>query len=140
MDFQMMESWEAIRTAVRDVCRKYTGAYWRDLDQYRAYPEEFVKELIRDLGVAGKVEAGEFPVVFAHGIIGNSQATIDALAPHMRRGLEGRAIRVAHFGADKPDVFGASSEDIARVCHAHPTLPEALKEAALAVDGRAIHV
>ena len=36
--------------------------------------------------------------------------------------------------------FGASSEDIARVCHAHPTLPEALKEAALAVDGRAIHV
>lgn len=35
--------------------------------------------------------------------------------------------------------FGASSEDIARVCHAHPTLAEALKEAALAVDGRAIH-
>jgi len=35
--------------------------------------------------------------------------------------------------------FGASSEDIARTCHAHPTLPEALKEAALAVDGRAIH-
>ncbi|MFN0135256.1 MAG: dihydrolipoyl dehydrogenase [Phycisphaerae bacterium] len=35
--------------------------------------------------------------------------------------------------------FGASSEDIARACHAHPTLPEALKEAALAVDGRAIH-
>ena len=35
--------------------------------------------------------------------------------------------------------FGASSEDIARVCHAHPTLPEALKEAALAADGRAIH-
>jgi dihydrolipoamide dehydrogenase len=36
--------------------------------------------------------------------------------------------------------FGASSEDIARVCHAHPTLSEALKEAALAVDGRAIHI
>lgn len=35
--------------------------------------------------------------------------------------------------------FGASSEDLARTCHAHPTLPEALKEAALAVDGRAIH-
>lgn len=35
--------------------------------------------------------------------------------------------------------FGASSEDIARCCHAHPTLPEAVKEAALAVDGRAIH-
>lgn len=36
--------------------------------------------------------------------------------------------------------FGASSEDLARVCHAHPTLAEALKEAALATDGRAIHV
>jgi dihydrolipoamide dehydrogenase len=35
--------------------------------------------------------------------------------------------------------FGASSEDIARTCHAHPTLPEAVKEAALAVSGRAIH-
>jgi dihydrolipoamide dehydrogenase len=35
--------------------------------------------------------------------------------------------------------FGATSEDIARVCHAHPTLPEALKEAALAVSGQAIH-
>jgi dihydrolipoamide dehydrogenase len=35
--------------------------------------------------------------------------------------------------------FGASSEDLARTCHAHPTLPEVIKEAALAVDGRAIH-
>jgi dihydrolipoamide dehydrogenase len=35
--------------------------------------------------------------------------------------------------------FGASSEDLGRVCHAHPTLGEALKEAALAVTGRAIH-
>ena len=36
--------------------------------------------------------------------------------------------------------YGASSEDIARTCHAHPTLPEALKEAALAVAKRAIHI
>ena len=35
--------------------------------------------------------------------------------------------------------FGASSEDIARTCHAHPTLSEAIKEAALAVDKRAIN-
>jgi dihydrolipoamide dehydrogenase len=35
--------------------------------------------------------------------------------------------------------FGASSEDIARTCHAHPTFSEAVKEAALAVDKRAIH-
>ena len=36
--------------------------------------------------------------------------------------------------------FGASSEDIARTCHAHPSLSEAVKEAALAVEGRAIHI
>lgn len=36
--------------------------------------------------------------------------------------------------------FSASSEDIARTCHAHPTLNEAVKEAALAVENRAIHV
>ncbi len=36
--------------------------------------------------------------------------------------------------------FGASSEDIARTCHAHPTYNEAVKEAALAVAGRAIHM
>ncbi|HYF48635.1 MAG TPA: dihydrolipoyl dehydrogenase [Planctomycetota bacterium] len=35
--------------------------------------------------------------------------------------------------------FGASSEDVARACHAHPTLSEAVKEASLAVAGRAIH-
>ena len=35
--------------------------------------------------------------------------------------------------------FGASAEDIARTCHAHPTHSEAVKEAALAVDKRPIH-
>jgi dihydrolipoamide dehydrogenase len=35
--------------------------------------------------------------------------------------------------------FGGSAEDLARTCHAHPTLAEAVKEAALAVAGRAIH-
>ncbi|WP_043359534.1 dihydrolipoyl dehydrogenase [Belnapia sp. F-4-1] len=36
--------------------------------------------------------------------------------------------------------FGASAEDVARTCHAHPTLNEAVKEAALAADGRALHI
>jgi len=36
--------------------------------------------------------------------------------------------------------FSASAEDVARICHAHPTLEEAVKEAALAADGRAIHI
>jgi dihydrolipoamide dehydrogenase len=35
--------------------------------------------------------------------------------------------------------FGGSAEDIARTCHAHPTLSEVVKEAALAVDKRQIH-
>jgi dihydrolipoamide dehydrogenase len=35
--------------------------------------------------------------------------------------------------------FGASAEDIARSSHAHPTLAEAVKEAALAAGGRVIH-
>jgi dihydrolipoyl dehydrogenase len=36
--------------------------------------------------------------------------------------------------------FGGSAEDVARTCHGHPTLNEAVKEAALAVDGRPIHI
>ena len=36
--------------------------------------------------------------------------------------------------------FGASAEDVARTCHAHPSLNEAVKEAALAVAGRALHM
>ncbi|MEL0110748.1 MAG: dihydrolipoyl dehydrogenase, partial [Rickettsiales bacterium] len=36
--------------------------------------------------------------------------------------------------------FGGSAEDVARTCHGHPTLTEAVKEAALAVDGRPIHI
>ncbi len=36
--------------------------------------------------------------------------------------------------------FGGAAEDIARMCHAHPTLSEAMKEAALAVDGRPLHM
>ncbi len=36
--------------------------------------------------------------------------------------------------------FGASAEDVARICHAHPSLSEAVKEAALAAEGRAIHI
>lgn len=35
----------AIRNAVREVCKKYPGSYWRDLDKKRGYPEEFIKEL-----------------------------------------------------------------------------------------------
>ncbi|HAD87450.1 MAG TPA: dihydrolipoyl dehydrogenase, partial [Rhodospirillaceae bacterium] len=36
--------------------------------------------------------------------------------------------------------FGGSAEDIGRICHGHPGLPESVKEAALNVDGRALHI
>src|SRR5205085_12030698 len=36
--------------------------------------------------------------------------------------------------------FAGSAEDIARICHAHPTLSEAVREAALAIEHRAIHI
>ena len=36
--------------------------------------------------------------------------------------------------------FGASAEDIARTCHAHPTLTESIKEAALNVEKKSIHI
>ncbi len=36
--------------------------------------------------------------------------------------------------------FGSSVEDLARCFHAHPTLPEAIKEAAMAADKHAIHI
>ena len=36
--------------------------------------------------------------------------------------------------------FGGSAEDLARTCHAHPTHSEALKEAAMAVTGKPIHI
>jgi dihydrolipoamide dehydrogenase len=61
----------------------------------------------------------------------------------------GRVLGVHIVGADAGNMiaeaavameFGASSEDIARTCHAHPTLSEAVKEAALAVDKRAINL
>ncbi len=47
MDFHLTEEQESIRQAVREVCRQYPDAYWRELDKQRGYPEEFVRELTR---------------------------------------------------------------------------------------------
>ena len=69
-------------------------------------------EFARPQGAVEHLRRVETIDAFADGIIGNSQATIDALAPHMRRGLDGRAICVAHFGADAPDIFGETQEDV----------------------------
>ena len=47
MDFRLSDDQQAIRAAVRDLCKRYPDSYWRDLDQRRAYPEAFVNELTR---------------------------------------------------------------------------------------------
>ena len=57
------------------------------------------------------------------------------LGVHILGAEAGTMIHEAVIGME----FGASAEDIARSCHAHPTLNEAVKEAAMAVDGRMIH-
>jgi acyl-CoA dehydrogenase len=47
VDFRLNEEQQSIRAAVRDLCKRYPHAYWRDLDQRRTYPEAFVDELTR---------------------------------------------------------------------------------------------
>ncbi|MEX2647416.1 MAG: dihydrolipoyl dehydrogenase [Alphaproteobacteria bacterium] len=62
-------------------------------------------------------------------------ATDRVLGVHMIGPSAGELIAEAAVAME----FGAAAEDIARTCHAHPTFSEAVKEAALAVAGRAIH-
>jgi dihydrolipoamide dehydrogenase len=64
------------------------------------------------------------------------QATDRVLGAHIVGPNAGDLIAEIVVGME----FAAAAEDIARTCHAHPTLNEAIKEAALAVDGRAIHI
>ena len=64
------------------------------------------------------------------------KATDQVLGVHIIGAEAGTMIAEAALAME----FKASAEDIGRTCHAHPTLPEALKEAALGVEGRAIHI
>jgi dihydrolipoamide dehydrogenase len=91
--------------------------------------------------------AGKFPFT-ANGRAKANQQT-DGFVKILADARTDRVLGVHIVGADAGNMiaeaavameFGASSEDIARTCHAHPTLPEAVKEAALAVDKRAIHM
>lgn len=76
--------------------------------------------------------------------LGESQGRVKMLADAKTDRVLGVHIIGARAGDMIAEVaaaieFGASSEDIARTCHAHPTLAEIVHEAALAVAGRAIH-
>jgi dihydrolipoamide dehydrogenase len=91
--------------------------------------------------------AGKFPFT-ANGRAKANQQT-DGFVKILADARTDRVLGVHIVGSDAGNMiaeaciameFGASAEDIARTCHAHPTLPEAVKEAALAVDKRAIHM
>ena len=91
--------------------------------------------------------AGKFPFT-ANGRAKANQKT-EGFVKILADAKTDRVLGVHIIGADAGNMiaeaaiameFGASSEDIARTCHAHPTLPEAVKEAALAVEKRAIHM
>lgn len=103
------------------------------------------EEELKAAGVAYKV--GKFP------FLANSRARAtgqsDGMVKILADAKTDRVLGVHILGPQAGNIihevcvameFGASAEDIARTCHAHPTYNEAVKEAALAVDARAIHI
>jgi dihydrolipoamide dehydrogenase len=103
------------------------------------------EEELKQAGVAYNV--GKFPFT-ANGRAKANQKT-DGFVTILADAKTDRVLGVHILGADAGNMiaeaavameFGAAAEDIARTCHAHPTLPEAVKEAALAVAKRAIHM
>ncbi len=103
------------------------------------------EEELKDGGVPYR--AGKFPFMAngrAHAI-GDTSGLVKVLAHAETDRVLGVHIVGPHAGdliaeAAVAMEFGASSEDLARACHAHPTLAESIKEAALAVDNRALHI
>ena len=103
------------------------------------------EEELKEAGVA--YNAGKFPFTANGRAKANHQT--DGFVKILADAKTDRVLGVHIVGSDAGNMiaeaavameFGAAAEDIARTCHAHPTLPEAVKEAALAVAKRAIHM
>ena len=103
------------------------------------------EEELKAAGVAFRV--GKFPFT-ANGRAKANHAT-DGFVKILADAATDRVLGVHIVSANASEMiaeaavlmeFGGSAEDLARTCHAHPTLTEAVKEAALAVDKRAIHM
>ncbi|MDX2027561.1 MAG: dihydrolipoyl dehydrogenase [Alphaproteobacteria bacterium] len=103
------------------------------------------EEQLKQEGVAFK--AGKFP--FSANGRARAMAETDGFVKILADAKTDRVLGAHIVGPDAGTMiaelalaieFGASSEDIARTSHAHPTLNEAVKEAALGVDGRTIHI
>jgi len=103
------------------------------------------EEELKDAGVA--YTAGKFP--FTANSRAKANMATDGFVKILADKKTDRVLGVHIIGADAGNMiaqaatameFGASAEDIALTCHAHPTETEAMKEAALAVLGRTIHM
>jgi len=103
------------------------------------------EEELKEAGVAYKT--GKFP--FTANGRAKVNRTTEGFVKILADAATDRVLGVHIVGADAGNLihetavameFGASSEDIARTCHAHPTLTEAVREAALAVEKRSIHM
>ena len=103
------------------------------------------EEELKEAGVA--YNAGKFPFT-ANGRAKVNRQT-EGFVKFLADAKTDRVLGVHIIGPDAGNMiaeaavlmeFGGSAEDLARTCHAHPTLSEAIKEAALAVGKRAIHI
>jgi dihydrolipoamide dehydrogenase len=103
------------------------------------------EEELKEAGVTYKV--GKFP--FTANGRAKVNRTTEGFVKVLAEADTDRVLGVHIIGADAGTMiaeaavlmeFGGSAEDLARTCHAHPTLNEAIKEAALAVDKRPIHM
>jgi dihydrolipoamide dehydrogenase len=103
------------------------------------------EEELKEAGIAYKV--GKFP--FTANGRAKVNRTTEGFVKVLADEASDRVLGVHILGADAGTMiaeaavlmeFGGSAEDLARICHAHPTLNEAVKEAALASEGRAIHM
>ena len=102
------------------------------------------EEQLKSLGIKYKV--GKFPFIANSRAkaINEPEGFVKILADEKTEKILGVHMIGPHVGEIIGEVavameFGASSEDVARTCHAHPTFSEAVKEAALSIDKRAIH-
>ncbi len=118
-------------------------------DVIYTYPEVAkvgrTEEELKDAGI--EYRSGKFPFT-ANGRAKANRQT-DGFVKVLADAKTDRVLGVHIVGPDAGNMiaeaavlmeFGGSAEDLARTCHAHPTLTEAIKEAALAVDGRALHM
>jgi dihydrolipoamide dehydrogenase len=103
------------------------------------------EEELKEAGIAYK--AGKFP--FTANGRAKVNRTSEGFVKILADAATDRVLGVHILGPDAGTMiaeaavlmeFGGSAEDLARTCHAHPTLNEAVKEAALSVDGRPIHI